>query len=249
MRNTYDEAYRLFKRSGKEAGYFIAACLVSAGLYMLMCGILGVEGAYAGYRSLKASPVKSLIADLPRSIVTAWFAAGLAGRFTMDALTGSPEEMTRYAKGWFFRKLIADTVVMGLIWLPLLFLVKAPSPSALLIVVWMLAAAWLSLRIPLWLNASVAENLGLFEALKRSYTITSAQVLRIFILAGAPLISAGILARVLRKALPGQIVLAYYLESLLDSAASAFAMGVFAVIYVELRAKGAATEIRTDEPA
>lgn len=250
MRNTYYETYRLFKRSGKEAGFFVAACLVSAGLYVLLCGIIGVEGAYAGYLSLKASPVKSLIADLPGSIVTAWFAAGLAGRFTMDALTGAPEEMTRYAKGWFFRKLIFDSVVMGLIWGPLLFLIRMPFHSTLLTVVWLLGAAWLSLRLSLWLNVSVTENLGLFEALKRSYTITRAQVSRIFILAGAPLISAGILSRVLSKVLPGQTVLVYYLQALLDSAASAFTMGIFAVIYVELRAKGAATEIRTeDKPA
>ena len=247
MSSSYSEAYRLLGRSGKEAGWFLAACLVSAGLYVLMCGFMGLEGVYAGFPPPKDSLAKSILADLPGSIVTAWFAAGLAGRFTMDALTGAPEGMTRYAKGWFLRKLIVDTVVMGFIWGPLLFLIRMPSHSALLTLAWMLPACWLSLRISLWLNASVAENLDLFEAIKRSYALTSAQALRIFMLAGAPFILTGILVKLLSKMLPGQTVLVYYLKSMLNGAAAVFIMGLFTALYVELKAGDAATERKETE--
>ncbi len=248
MNSSYSKAYKLLGRSGKEAAWFIAAGLVSSGLYVLVCGLIGLEGAYAGYASFKDSPpLKGLIAGLPGDIFTAWFAAGLAGRFTMDALSGAPEGMLHYAKGWFLRKVIADTVVMGLIWGPVMFLIKTPSHSTLLTLCWILGAGWLSLRLPLWLNASVAENLGLFEAMKRSYTITSAQVLRIIILAGAPLILAGILSKLLSKILPGQTVPLYYFKSLLDSAAAAFTMGIFAVLYLELRSGTTATEPKAAE--
>lgn len=247
MNNSYGEAYKLFRRSGKEAGFYIAACLLSAGLYVLMCEMLGLEGAYTGMASFKASPAKSFIALIPEVIVTAWFAAGLTGRFTMDALTGAPEGMTLYAKGWFFRKLIADSVVAGAMWGPLLLLVIIPFASSVLALIWLLAAGWLSLRIALWLNISVAENRGLLEAMRCSFDVTAAQALRILFLVGGPLISAVFLSQLISKALPGQAVLVYYLKSLLNSSVQAFAMAVLAVIYFELNHKSAAADQKAAE--
>lgn len=247
MNNCYGEAYRLLRRSGKEAGFYIAACLLSAGLYVLLCEILGLEGAYTGMASFKAGPVKSLIALIPEVIVTAWFAAGLAGRLTVDALTGAPEGMARYAKGWFFRKLIADSVVAGALWGPLLLLIIVPFAGPVVALIWLLVAGWLSLRIALWLNISVVENRGLLEAMRSSYDVTAAQALRILLLAGGPLISAMFLSRLIIKALPGKVVLAYYLKSLLNGTAAVFAMAVLAVIYLELRSKGSAADKKATE--
>ncbi len=247
MSNSYSEAYKLLGRSGKEAGFYIAASLVSAGLYTLMCGMLGLEVAYTGVTSFKASPMKSFIALTPEIIVTAWFAAGLAGRLTMDALTGAPEELTSYAKGWFFRKLIADTVVAGALWGPLLLLVIIPFASPVLALVWLLAAGWLGLRIALWLNISVAENRGLLEAMRSSFDLTATQALRILFLAGGPIISTVFLSKLLGKALAGQAVLVYYLKTLLDSSAAVFAMAVLAALYLELKSAGAETGQKATE--
>lgn len=247
MKNSYGEAYRLIRRSGKEAVFYIAACLVSAGLYVFLCDILGLEGAYTGLTTFKTSPVKSLIATIPEIIVSAWFAAGLTGRLTVDALTGAPEEMTHYAKGWFFRKLISDTIVAGAMWGPLFFLVIIPFASPVLALVWLLAAGWLGLRIALWLNISVAENQGLLEAMRSSFDVTAAQALRILLLVGGPLISAVLVAKLIGKVLAGQAAAAYYLKSLLNSAVAVFAMGILAVIYLELKNRDSAAAQKVTE--
>lgn len=241
MHDSYNESYNLIKRSATGGALYIAACLISAGSYVLMCRFLGLNGGYDSYAVIKASPLKGLTAYLPGIILTAWFAAGLAGRYTMDVLTGTPEGIKYYASGWFFRKLIADFFVTFIIWLPVLALLFVPFGGVVFAFVWILFAAWLGIRLALWLNVSVAENLGLVAAMKRSFVIMDGQILRIMLLTCIPMIIARALAWLLGKTLPGQVVLVYYSRSLLEGAATVFVLGILAGQYCKLRTIGVMT--------
>ncbi len=249
MKNIYNNAGGLISGSGKEAGIYLAACLAAAGLYMLTCRALGLVTWNDPYAALKASPVKGFLAFLPGMIVTAWFSAGLAGRFTMGALSGAPKEMGFYSKGWFLRKLAAETLLALLMWVPVLLLLFMPFAGALFCFIWFIAAAWFGLRISLWLNASVAENLSFVDAAHRSFEISKGQVPRFLILGAVPMLAAGLLKWLLGKALPGQAVLLYYSVSVVEGAGAIFVMGIFAALYLELQAAPAAAPVPAEQTA
>ena len=239
------ESYRLIGRSRAEALFYIGASLLAAWLYIYTCGLLGLEGTYAGNTALKSSPTKALIAYLPGMAVLAWFAAGLAGRLIMDAYKGAPESMLVYARGWYFRKLGWDVFFAALMWLPMPLLASG-MPSALLGVAWFFAVIWLGVRVSLWLNISVTENLGLPESLKRSYALTKDRVWTLLMVGGIPMISANLLNWAISRIISGGPALEYYLKSFFDGAGMLVATGAFAAIYVKIArlpsAAGPATE-------
>lgn len=235
MSNVYKESFRLIGGSGKETGVYLVTSLAAAGLYVLMCAWLGLGGAYDSHAVIKDSPFRTLIAYLPGVVLSAWFAAGLAGRFTIDAIGGAPEGMTRYARGWYLRKLGGDSLFMAVMWVPVLFLVISSLGSAVAAVVWLIVAFWLGFRVALWFNISVVEELGLIDAMRRSYSMTSGQVPRLLLLGGAPMVTARFLGWTAGTLLTGQTALVYYIKSVLDGVAMVVIMGVVAAIYSELR--------------
>ena len=249
MNNLYNEACRLIGRSRRESMCYMTVYLATAGLYILMCRLLGLDGAYGGVEILKTSPVKGLVAYLPGIVVGAWFAAGLAGRYTIDALTGAPEGMACYANGWFLRKLAADSLITGAMWVPVLFIVPVSFIRVVFAAMWIFAAAWMGLRIAFWLNISIVENLSLIESMKRSYALTRGQALRLLILAGVPRVSVSILSWAIGKVLPGQAALMYYIKAMLEGAAMMFITGVVVALYIELRMDGSKNALVEAVPA
>lgn len=235
MSNVYKESFRLIGGSGKETGVYLAASLAAAGLYVLMCAWLGLGSAYDSHAAAKDNPFRMLIAYLPGVVLSAWFAAGLGGRFSIDAIGGAPEGMTRYARGWYLRKLGGDSLFIVVMWVPVLFIVISSLGSAVAAVGWMVVAFWLGFRVALWFNISVVEELGLIAAMRRSYAMTFGQVPRLLLLGGAPMLTARFLGWTAGKLLPGQAGLVYYLKSVLDGVAMVVVMGVVAAIYSELR--------------
>jgi hypothetical protein len=235
MGNVYKESFRLIGGSGKETCVYLVASLAASGLYVAMCAGLGLGGGYDSHAVIKDTPFRALIAFLPGIVVSAWFAAGLAGRFTIDAMGGTPEAMERYARGWFLRKLGGDSLVMVAVWVPVLLLIVSSFASVVAAVGWMIVAFWLGFRVVLWFNISVVEELGLIDAMRRSYAMTSGQVLRLLLLGGAPMLTARFLGWTAGTLLPGQMALVFYIKSVLDGAALVVIMGVVAAIYRELR--------------
>jgi hypothetical protein len=114
---------------------------------------------------------------------------------------------------------------------------------------WVVVAAWLGLRIALWLNISVVEDLGLIEAMTRSYALMRGQVPRLLILGGIPRGLAWGLSWLMGKVLPGHAVLLYYVKALLDGATMVFVTGVVVAFYIELRAEGSKEALIEAVPA
>lgn len=248
MKNIYRKAFDLISRSAKESWLYLLACPVTSLLYILTSKAMGLPASYDPFSIMKISPIKGLIAFLPGVALTSWLAAGLVGRLTSDALKSDTKAMSHYANGWFLRKMIADSLFICVMWMPVLFFVIIPFASAVLALVWMVVAAWLGLRISLWLNASIAEDLGLIDAVQRSFNITPGHAPRILILAGIPTLIAFALSWSIHKLLPAQAALHFYLKSLLDGIAAVAMMGIFAAVYVELRsAKSTQSEAAIDE--
>lgn len=240
IRHSIHEAYRLIGRSKKAAALYLGASLVSSWLYVFMCGQLGLAGAYAGAEAVKAEPVKGLITYLPGIAVLAWFAAGTTGRFVMDALKGEAEGLPRYANGWFFRKAGWDLIFMFLMWVPMWFMALKFPGVIVVSLAWMVAALWLGVRVSLWLNISITEDLGLPEALKRSYALTRGRVWTLVMIGVVPMIAAKLLSWLVTAAFSAQGGAAYYTKAFFEGAAGVVVIGAFAAAYLKIKEAGPA---------
>lgn len=227
------KSFRLIGRSRSEAMLYLGVTLLASWLYVLFCGMMGLEGAYTRGAD-ESSPLRSFFAYLPGVIILTWFATGIAGRMIMCALKGEAEEMGVYARGWYFRKLGWDVFFMLLMVVPVPLLAFG-VPGVLLAICWVITGMWIGVRTALWLNFSVSENLRLVESLKRSYSMTDGWVWRLLLICFIPLILTKAVAWLGAKAIPGNVVFAYYVESLLEGVGILVVMGAFAAVYVKIK--------------
>jgi hypothetical protein len=237
IENSLKEAFRLIGRSRKEVAIYMAASLVCGGISVLMCKVLGIDyTASDSFQNMKTMPIKVLAASIPGGIILAWFEAGLTGRVVFDAFKGELGDMTRYANGWFLRNLASEAIFKGISAIMVVAAFSGNKPGALIAGICLLAVTWLVFRVSLWLNASFVENLGLFQAMKRSYAVSAGNLWRLIILIIAPAFAADILKRLIVKLLPGQTTLVYILKDLTHALSSVVVIGALAAIYVALTA-------------
>jgi hypothetical protein len=236
------EAFRLLGRSKKEAGIYLAAFIAESWLYVFMCGVLGVEGAYAGFGAVKENLLMGLLAYLPGILFLSWFAAGLGGRLIMHAVKGEADGLVKYANGWFLRKAGWELFFVCLMWLPMWLLPLKFTGVAFVALAIMLSFLWFSLRVSFWLNFSVSQELGLVEALGRSYALTRGRVGTLILLGGLPMLAAKSLSWAIVKAASAQGGAEYYVKALFEGTAGMVVMAAYAAAYLKLKEAGPAAE-------
>lgn len=235
IKHSFREAYRLIGRSKKETGVYLLSFLLCGAIYILMCRALGLGDAYLDeYKAIKNSPFKGIIAYLPGFIASVWFAAGITGRFVMDSLKGAPESMTHYANNWFSRNLAGEAILTGIIFVPGVISLSENKLASVPALAWFVFALWFALRMSLWLNASFTENLGLFKAMKRSYTVSVGNLWGLIVLIVVPFLVLAPVLLLIDKVLPGQPALRYLLGELLNGIASTVIIGALAAAYLAL---------------
>jgi hypothetical protein len=226
---------RLIGRSKKEAAFFVAASVLAAAIYPLACGLLGVEGAYSGAAGIKTHKVLGAAAYLPGLLLMAWFSAGLAGRLVMDALKGEAVSMAAYGNGWFLRKFAWDFFFLVLMWVPVWFISFGPKlVMAPLSLAWLLGGIFLGIRTSLWINISVAENISLPEALKRSFALTRGREWPLLFMALLPMAAGRLLGWSFGEMAGGGEAAAYYADAVFEAPALLAVAGAFAAYYASL---------------
>ena len=235
MKVYFKESWRLIGRSKKEAAFFAAASVLASLIYPQVCAFLGLEGAYSGDAGIKTQRLLGAAAYLPGLILTAWFSAGLAGRLVMDAVKGEAGSMALYGNGWFLRKFVWDLFFMLLMWVPVWFLSVGPKlVIGLISFAWLLGGIFLAVRSSLWINISVAENTGLLEALKRSFTMSAGREWTLLFMGLIPVAAGRMLGWAFGKMAGSGEAAAYYANALFEAPASLAVAGAFAAFYVSL---------------
>ncbi len=233
----YKEAFRLIRRFWKEATVLLAASLASEAIFILICLALGISYDYqTTYDALKAHQQKALLALLPGIFIMAWFEAGLVGRIAMDALTGAPESMVYYAKGWFFRNLFGSVLISGGFLLLLILFQAVPKVGIGLMLGWTCFAVWFMIRITLWQAAMFIEDLPPLEAMRRSYSLTPGSALMLGLILFVPYLAMSLLLK-LAGFIPMFGVLSINMaRSVLEGLVTAFALAAFIAAFLKLRA-------------
>lgn len=237
----YKEALRLIRRSWKETAVLVAASAASEAVFILICLALGISYDFqTAYDALKAHRQSALLAMLPGVFIMAWFEAGLAGRIAMDALSGAPESMVHYAKGWFLRNLFASFLVSGGFLLLLVLFSAVPKVGMGLMLGWTCFAVWLMLRIALWQAAMFIEDLPPVEAMRRSYSLTPGSALLMGLIIIVPYFAMSLLLKLAAMGpLPGMLS-QNLAQSVLEGLVTAFTMGAFTAAFLRQRAPAAA---------
>ena len=188
-------------KSKEEAFIYLMTCAVGVGLYLLITIALGLPNAYDYSVIFKQHFWKAVFSILPGILLTAWFATGIDGIFTKHSLGLTPREITYYANHWFLRKIIIQILFICVFLFSFIFFF---IPHLMLLAIpWILAAAWISLRLSVWLNASVDFDLSLTESLKRSFSLTEGQVFRLLILFCIPAFIISLFGQLFEKAISG----------------------------------------------
>lgn len=242
IRHSFQEAFRLADRAKKESAIYLASCLFCALLFILVCMLLGISYDYRNVLDvLKGNFFKGTLALVPGGLVGAWFSAGLSGYIAMDAFTGAPENMTRYAKGWYVRNLAGGALVSGS-FLALMygFYKIAASLNMVLFIGAMISWMWLMIRVTLWLPAMFIEGLGPIAAMKRSFSLSSGKAPVLAVMMFASFLPVWVIEWILGKVMPGQVVLAQVIRALLEGAVTIIITGAFATAYITLKNNKAA---------
>jgi len=244
IKHSFKEAFRLIGRSRKETGIYLLSLLLCGAIYVALCGALGLGDAYLEeVKSIKDSPLRGLIAYLPGFIASAWFAAGITGRFVMDAFKGEPDSMTHYANGWFTRNLAAEALFTVIFFIPGVISLSGNKVAAALALCCLVIAAWFALRLSLWLNASFVENLGVFKAMRRSYAVSVRNMWGLLVLIVLPFLAVAPVDVLIGKLLSGRPALGYLLRELMNGLASAVMIAALAAAYISLVSEKAAAAV------
>ncbi|MBI5744789.1 MAG: hypothetical protein HY952_09605 [Elusimicrobia bacterium] len=233
---------KLINRSRKEAALYAAVSVAAALLYSLMCAALGagpaygpeLEGAGHGLR-------RGFLAYLPGMVLSAWFLAGLAGRFTAHAGGRQADGLARCAKAWFLPVAVVEIGFAFLMWLAVFFLRFKPFIGAFIALAWLAAGVWLMVRLSLWLNAGFDEDISARRALERGWELTRGRAWTVLAVAGVPMAAASLLAWIFGTlSAPASVV--YYVESALEGCAGVVSAGGLASLYFRIKAAGPLAE-------
>lgn len=244
IQHSLGEAYRLIGRSRKEASIYILSCFLCGAVYVFLCGALGLGDAYLDdFGAMKSALVKWVIAYLPGFAISAWFSAGLVGRFTMDAFNGAPEGMTHYAKGWYTRSLGGEAIITTLLFLTGLVHVKEYPATSFFALAWFIAVLLFALRASLWLNVSFVEGTGLFDSIKRSCALSEGMVPKLLTIVAVPFVLTLPLGWLAGELLPGHTAALFLVREGIRGCAEVVVMGALAAAYLKLKSgRSAAAE-------
>ena len=216
--------------------------MASAWLYVFACGLLGVNGAYAGGEAMKANPAKACLSCLPGLLLMAWFSAGLTGRVTVHAAGGEADGLARYANAWYLRKAGWEFLYICLTWAGMWFMSIKFFGYIFVASAWLITGIWLSLRAALWLNIGIIEGLDMVEAVKRSYALMRGRVWQLIVISAFPMVVAKALATLINKFAASPAGLAYYVGEFFEAAAAVVVIGAYAAAYLKIKTDAPAAE-------
>jgi len=235
MKNVYKKTYELIMRSKEGAFLYLMTCAVGVALYMLVTIALGLPNAYDTSALFKENLWKALVSVLPGIVLIAWFSAGIIGIFTKQALGLMPREITYYANHWFLRKIIIQILFICIFSFAFIFFFI--PHTIILAIIWLIAAIWISLRLSLWLNASVDRDLCLGESLKRSFSLTRGYAFRLLILFGVPALIISLFGQLFEKAISGHGMAILFSKSIFQGLTQIIVMAICAAVYAEIKQK------------